>query len=178
MNAEKRVLPPIYFLIALAVMIGLYFIFPIARGVPPPYNYLGVLPIVVGALMVIWAANFFSKVGTTIKPFKQSTQLVTRGLYKYTRNPMYLGMAFILTKFQKESLHFWLRNPYDLRRPDHYWFLAKTYSRKLVNWYCYMSWKDCAFFYYSVIHRVNPAEFHKNGRKSVTGHFWRWIRRI
>ena len=90
------VLPPIYFLIALAVMIGLYFIFPIARGVPPPYNYLGVLPIVAGALMVIWAANFFSKVGTTIKPFKQSTQLVTRGLYKYTRNPMYLGMAFIL----------------------------------------------------------------------------------
>ena len=96
MNVEKRVLPPIYFLIALAVMIGLYFIFPIARGVPPPYNYLGVLPIVVGALMVIWAANFFSKVGTTIKPFRQSTQLVTRGLYKYTRNPMYLGMAFIL----------------------------------------------------------------------------------
>ena len=33
-----------------------------------------------------------------------------------------------LTKFQKESLHFWLRNPHD------YWLLAKTYSRKLVKW--------------------------------------------
>ena len=33
---------------------------------------------------------------TTIIPFRKPAYLVTEGLYRFTRNPMYLGMATIL----------------------------------------------------------------------------------
>jgi len=38
----------------------------------------------------------FNKAGTAIRPFESSTFLVTDGLYRYTRNPMYLGMVILL----------------------------------------------------------------------------------
>jgi protein-S-isoprenylcysteine O-methyltransferase Ste14 len=33
---------------------------------------------------------------TTIIPFQESTALITAGPYRFTRNPMYLGMALFL----------------------------------------------------------------------------------
>ncbi|MCB0226664.1 MAG: isoprenylcysteine carboxylmethyltransferase family protein [Anaerolineae bacterium] len=42
------------------------------------------------------AANTFQTQNTTIKPFEESTALVTGGLYQVSRNPMYLGMVLIL----------------------------------------------------------------------------------
>lgn len=40
----------------------------------------------------------FARVGTTVNPLKpgSSSYLVTSGIYRYTRNPMYLGHAVIL----------------------------------------------------------------------------------
>jgi len=36
--------------------------------------------------------DFFSKAKTGIVPFSESTKLVVSGAYRFTRNPMYLGM--------------------------------------------------------------------------------------
>ncbi len=96
MNAPKRVLPPIYFLISLIVMVGLNFFFPLIKIVQHPYSYIGGVLIVIGTIMNLWASGYFFKVNTTIKPFQRSTHLVTVGLYQYTRNPMYLGGIFML----------------------------------------------------------------------------------
>jgi len=49
-----------------------------------------------GALLSLWAALLFRQAGTTIKPFRQSSALVSRGPYNVTRNPMYLGMVIAL----------------------------------------------------------------------------------
>ena len=40
----------------------------------------------------------FARAGTTVNPLKpaSSSQLVTSGIYRYTRNPMYLGHAVML----------------------------------------------------------------------------------
>ena len=93
---KKQILPPTYFLISLIVMIILHFVFPLIKIITSPYNYFGVLLIVVGLLFNICPSNFFKKVNTTIKPFEESTYLVTEGLFKYSRHPMYLGMCAIL----------------------------------------------------------------------------------
>ena len=37
----------------------------------------------------------FIKAGTNPEPWKKDTQLVTSGLYRFTRNPMYLGMVMV-----------------------------------------------------------------------------------
>jgi protein-S-isoprenylcysteine O-methyltransferase Ste14 len=38
---------------------------------------------------------FFRRARTSMVPMKPSSALVTTGPYRFTRNPMYLGMAFL-----------------------------------------------------------------------------------
>lgn len=77
-------------------MIGLHFLFPLAEVIASPYNYLGVMLLIVGLVFNVWSSNFFNKVKTTVKPFEEASYLVTEGLFKYSRHPMYLGMLLAL----------------------------------------------------------------------------------
>ena len=42
---QRKLLPPAYLGATLAIMLVLHYLLPIARIVPTPYRYLGVLPI-------------------------------------------------------------------------------------------------------------------------------------
>ena len=59
---------------------------------------LGILLMLVGFSFDVWAFMGFVRSKTTVNPLKpeSSNALVTDQLYRFTRNPMYLGMAFIL----------------------------------------------------------------------------------
>jgi protein-S-isoprenylcysteine O-methyltransferase Ste14 len=92
-----RILPPVYFLVALVVMAGLHFRLPVGHVIQPPYGYGGGVLIVGGLVLVVWAARLFQRAGTAIRPFERSSALVTDGPYRYSRNPMYLGMVCVLT---------------------------------------------------------------------------------
>ena len=65
-----------------------------------PYlqNTLSILFLVVGFVIILSATKEFKKSNTTVNPMKPetSTSLVTSGIFKYTRNPMYLGLSSIL----------------------------------------------------------------------------------
>lgn len=93
---KKDILPPVYFLGALVGMATLHLVLPIAALIQAPYSYVGVAFVLFGAWIVIWAARLFDRAGTPIKPFERSSRLVTSGPYRFTRNPMYLGMVAIL----------------------------------------------------------------------------------
>ena len=62
-------------------------------------TYLGIFLLLLGFFILIFAVRLFRKDNTTVNPLspEQATKLVTDGIFKYTRNPMYLGMAFILS---------------------------------------------------------------------------------
>ena len=67
---------------------------------PPPLIYVlglvfGVAFAVAGFLVSFAGAGIFLRRRTAIIPFKPATALVTSGIYRRTRNPMYLGMALI-----------------------------------------------------------------------------------
>jgi protein-S-isoprenylcysteine O-methyltransferase Ste14 len=47
---------------------------------------------VVGAVLAGWGLLIFHKARTTTVPGQSSTKLVTWGPYRFTRNPMYLGL--------------------------------------------------------------------------------------
>ena len=64
----------------------------------PYQNAIAISIVVVGLLIDIMALGLFRKFNTTVNPVSpsKSTSLVTNGIYAYTRNPMYLGMALLL----------------------------------------------------------------------------------
>jgi protein-S-isoprenylcysteine O-methyltransferase Ste14 len=51
-----------------------------------------------GLSILVLAVRLFKKQSTTVNPIKieNASSLVTSGVFKYSRNPMYLGMALIL----------------------------------------------------------------------------------
>ena len=64
------------------------------------FNYQGsfsILALILGFECLLPSFKLFAKFKTTITPLKpsNSTALVTEGLYRYSRNPMYLGLLLI-----------------------------------------------------------------------------------
>ena len=60
---------------------------------------LGSVIIISGLIVTASAVVLFKKNKTTVTPINpsKSTKLVTGGIYKYSRNPMYLGLSFLLS---------------------------------------------------------------------------------
>ena len=93
---ETKIPPPI---VTLVFGLSIYFtkeIFPMVEL--PYFSYLGILLLLLGLFILISAVRLFRKGKTTVNPIspKQATKLVTDGIFNYSRNPMYLGMAFVL----------------------------------------------------------------------------------
>ncbi len=55
---------------------------------------LGGLLIGLGIVLAFSAMGAFRRVGTTIRPDRPATTLASAGPYRFTRNPMYLSLAF------------------------------------------------------------------------------------
>jgi protein-S-isoprenylcysteine O-methyltransferase Ste14 len=61
------------------------------------WKYIGILPMIVGVLIYLWCAWEFATRGKGTPAFYDSPKLfVSHGLYRYVRNPMYLGAATVL----------------------------------------------------------------------------------
>jgi protein-S-isoprenylcysteine O-methyltransferase Ste14 len=97
MNRPTRLLPPTMAVISLIAMMALHVIVPIATVVQAPFSYGGALLVATGAAMIVWSRRAFQAVGTPIKPFSGSTALIRHGLYRWSRNPMYVGVVLLLT---------------------------------------------------------------------------------
>ncbi len=91
-----RIIPPVYFLLAIGIMTVLDHLVPGMRLVAPPLSHLGWLPIGLGFLVAFAALDRFRRAGTTHKPFQESSALVTDGLYALSRNPMYVCLTLAL----------------------------------------------------------------------------------
>ena len=46
-----------------------------------------------GLALIMISAWRFKKAGSNLEPWKPTTTIITTGVYGYSRNPMYLGMA-------------------------------------------------------------------------------------
>src|SRR5262249_22614759 len=56
-------------------------------------DIIGGLFVLAGFVVMFAGAGLFMQRRTAIIPYKPATLLVTSGVYGWTRNPMYLGMA-------------------------------------------------------------------------------------
>ena len=93
---NNKIPPPI---ITLTFGLAIYFsrpLFPdLSSGI---FDVMGLIFLILGIVTLGSAVSSFKKHETTINPIaiKKASSLVISGTFKYSRNPMYLGMVFFL----------------------------------------------------------------------------------
>ena len=93
-----------------------------------PYNNsISLVILLVGALILINPVFKFIKSKTTVNPVKfvKVNKLVTSGIYKYSRNPMYLGMILIII-----STSIFYLNYYSVLTPFIFYFWINKFQIK------------------------------------------------
>lgn len=93
--APPRILPPHYFLLAL-IGIGLTAWLLPTQPLPAALRWSGLPLILAGLWLAITGSRLFARVGTNIIPLTRSSTLVTQGVFRISRNPMYVGMIGVL----------------------------------------------------------------------------------
>ena len=88
--------PPAWFFTAVAAMVGLRVFLPGPTLLPDAWSLTGLLPIAAGIVLNVAAVSAFRRLGTTTAPEGRPVALVTDGVYRFTRNPMYLGGVLVL----------------------------------------------------------------------------------
>ena len=107
-GAKVRFPPPLVFLGLLLLGVGVDRFFPLAMGgARIVWVALGALVALAGIALVLWAGKWFERTGQAPAPWKPSPELILSGPYRFTRNPMYLGMFFT-----QVGLGLALRNPW------------------------------------------------------------------
>ena len=68
------------------------FVFP-GPGTWSATQYVAVLLMAIGAVILLRSVWSFAHIGRgTLAPFDETRELVVAGLYRYVRNPMYIGV--------------------------------------------------------------------------------------
>jgi len=93
---KPRILPPVWLTISIAAIFALDHWLPIAQITPRLTHLSAWLLLVPGLLCVVMPGLSFFRAKTGIVPFSDSTTLIKTGLYRVSRNPIYLGMVLIL----------------------------------------------------------------------------------
>ena len=109
--------PPLIFLGFLLTGIALEYGVVRTQGLDMPSTLrwtLVVALLVAGITFIAAALRRFRDAGTPAPPWQPSTAFVAQGIYRWTRNPMYLGMALIYAALGVAAdapVAFWLLVP-------------------------------------------------------------------
>jgi protein-S-isoprenylcysteine O-methyltransferase Ste14 len=84
--------PPVAWAIAILAGIGVDWLYPlrfVPASVPRIWGGSGVFAVALA--LAIWAIVTITKAGSRVETNKPTTTIVTKGPYRFTRNPIYLG---------------------------------------------------------------------------------------
>lgn len=94
---KKFSIKPPYIAFSLLFLSWLFdYLFPQFRFIFGIYKYIGVLVFIFGLSITFSSFYVFKKNKTPIMPGQKPTFMVAAGTYKFTRNPMYLGVTIAL----------------------------------------------------------------------------------
>ena len=92
-NANAVVRPPVAWILAFVAGLGADRLYPL-QFVPASVSgaWVGGAIFAISLALAIWAIITIRKAGTRVETYKPTTTIVTSGPYRFTRNPIYLGM--------------------------------------------------------------------------------------
>lgn len=97
-NAGVVAHPPFIYLAGLLAGTGMELLVPLGQGAFVIVTWqaaAGLVMVLAGATLLLLAARRFIAAGTNIPTHLPSTALVTNGLYRWTRNPIYVALTLI-----------------------------------------------------------------------------------
>lgn len=92
----KKLLPPVLFLVFLVAMACICWALGSPHMISYPYNLIGAVFLSVGLGISIHHSRLFKREGANIMTFGEPTKIVKSGMFRYSRNPMYLGFVLAL----------------------------------------------------------------------------------
>jgi len=78
-----------YLLVVLLTVLTLHFLLPVAKIIPSPWNLFGVIFLIAGLVSNFQADGLFRHVGMKVQPGEGSSALITHGIFRFSRNPLY-----------------------------------------------------------------------------------------
>jgi protein-S-isoprenylcysteine O-methyltransferase Ste14 len=86
--------PPVWALLYIVIAAATSALYPWRALIDLRVLWLGILLVIGGFALAISAATLFRRKGTEVNPTSESNKLlVTTGPFRFTRNPMYLGLS-------------------------------------------------------------------------------------
>ena len=92
-----KIYPPLMVLAGILAQWLIGFVAPVRPLLSETFQYVGIGLMLFGFLTIIFMARSFRKSATTIIPDGQPSTLMETGLFAYSRNPIYVAMAILLT---------------------------------------------------------------------------------
>ena len=96
-GAAVRIAPPLVYLGAVILGIVVHaFVVPLPVALSTGLRIaLGMVAAVLGLALMGGAIGLFRRTGQSPEPWKSTPEIISTGVYRITRNPMYVGMALL-----------------------------------------------------------------------------------
>lgn len=95
-QVKRYIYPPMWLAFGIVAQFVCNEYFPGSRFTSVQGQVAGSVVLLLGLVLLVLAGGLFKQADTDMVPFKDVSALVTSGIYRFSRNPMYLGMALIL----------------------------------------------------------------------------------
>ncbi len=102
--------PPLILIALLAFGLSIHWISPVSIGHFPLHVrlFIGLLPIIVSAIISVLSLQIMFKRKTAINPYKQTTSIIDKGPFSYTRNPLYVSIILFHLGFAVLMNSLWI----------------------------------------------------------------------
>jgi protein-S-isoprenylcysteine O-methyltransferase Ste14 len=94
-HADVRIPPPLIYVAGFVLGLALERFLPVLVLPKIPSRVAAVLCIALGVTIAVWSVGLFRRERTSFVPINPATTLVIYGPYRFTRNPMYLGLVCV-----------------------------------------------------------------------------------
>jgi protein-S-isoprenylcysteine O-methyltransferase Ste14 len=89
--------PPRIAIVLIAIAFALHWLLPVWKWLEFSYPFLGTTIAVFGMVAIIWSWWLFKKRNVAICPMTKTEKLIVDGIYRFSRNPMYVGFVVVLS---------------------------------------------------------------------------------
>lgn len=106
-HPNVRIPPPLIYVAGFLIGLLLEKGFPVAVLPRTPTRIGASVCIALWVILGAWSIGLFRRLRTSLLPIRPTTTLVVSGPYRFTRNPMYLALAFLYVGLALWFLMFW-----------------------------------------------------------------------